>query len=188
MQQISFTSTLRPTTLKEFSRITGSFGKKNFVDYPWTINESVKDKSVYTTGIRDCTACLITDGQEGLLMHICPTIEMNHNFVKILTFIRRNIDLKNNNLQAVLVGSRNDKKSLNIYNEFKKLLGQFDIPTSELKNGKKSTHIAYRTDTDEVLITNETIDNCLRKGQPTPKSVLESGFEKIFVAECDDIA
>ncbi len=187
MENISFTSALRPATLNDFGRITKQIGSKNAVNYPWTINETVKAKDVYTTGIIDCSGCLITNGQDAVLMHLTPDNEHNHAFSLVLDLLRNKLDLKDSNLQAILVGSKNHKKSLDIYNKFKNLLEQIGIPYSELKNGKSPTSIAYVTSKDEVVVTNKNIDKMLRK-EASSKEALESGFEKISIADCDEIA
>lgn len=186
MSEISFTSKLTPISLSEFSRITGQFGKNNAVNSPWTLKESIKAPNVYTTNICDCSACLITDGQEALLIHLNPAIEKNHAFSQVLTFLRMNLNLKNNNLNAVLLGSKNNKRSLDIYNKFLELLKNLGMPVSEFKNGKKPTSIAYRSNGDEILITNKEIDKFIKRGESF-KQALSSGFEKIFVADCDEI-
>lgn len=186
MSEISFTSKLTPVSLSEFSHITGKFGKNNAVNYPWTINESIKAQNVYTTNICDCSGCLITNGKEAILMHLCPQIEKNHEFSRVLTFLRMNINLKNNKLHAVLLGSKNNKQSLDIYNKFLELLKNLGMQISEFKNGKKPTSIAYKSNGDEVLITNKEIDKFIKRGESF-KQALHSGFEKIFVADCDKI-
>ncbi len=161
-------------------------GNSNAVKFPWTIADSVKAKDVYTTGVIDCSSCLITDGSEAVLLHLKPDCEANHAFSNVLAYLRGAIDLKNEYLQAVLLGSKNTKKSQDIYTKFQKLLQQLNIPYSELKNGKTPTSVAYRSETDEVLISNKTIDTMLKKGN-SPKNALETGFEKVSIADCDEI-
>lgn len=184
--EISFTSGIKPVKLNEFSQFIGKIDSKNAVNYPWTLKESVLAKDVYTTNICDCSACLITDGQQALLMHLCPTIEKNHAFSQVLEFLRNSINLKNPNLQAVLIGSKNNKKSLDIYNKFTELLNKLNIPFSEIKNGKTPTGIAYSSTTDEVLITNSTIDKLIKKGSSSQNTLCEA-FEKHSIADVDEI-
>lgn len=184
--EISFTSGIKPSTLQEFSKLRKKIDIKNAVNFPWTIKESAIAPDVYTTKICDCTSCLITDGQQGLLMHLCPTIEANHAFSKVLNFLRDAIDLKNSNLQAVLVGSKNNKKSLDIYNKFTELLNKLGIPFSEIKNGKTPTNIAYSSTSDEILISNQTIDKALKKGASSEEA-LQEAFEKYSICEYDEI-
>ncbi len=186
LMEISFTSGIKPATLQEFSKFIEKINSKNAVNYPWTIKESALAKDVYTRNICDCSACLITDGQKALLMHLSPALEVNHAFNQVLQFIRDSVDLKQPNLQAVLVGSKNNKKSLDIYNKFSELLNRLNIPFSEIKNGKTPTSIAYSSTTDEVLITNSTIDKMLKKGFTT-QNTLDKSFEKYLITDCDEI-
>ena len=186
MKNISFTSRIKPVTLNEFASTIAAIPSKNSVNYPWTLKESIKAKDVYTTNIFDCSSCLISDGEEAVLMHLNPNTEMNHVFSRVITFLRGKLDLKSENLQAVLLGSKNNQKSLDIYNKFKTLLQQLNIPYTELKNGKTPTSVAYKSTSDEVFISNRTIDKMLKKGDNTQES-LKSGFEKISIADCDEI-
>lgn len=186
MAEITFTSSIKPVRLLDFTSLTGNIPKPDFVDYPWTISESALAKDVYTKNICDCTSCLFTNGKEALLMHLSPENKSNHYFDNILMFLRNKIDLKDENLQAVLIGSKNTKKSLDIYNKFTELLNSLGIKFSELKNGKDRTHVAYKTCTDEVYVSNSAIDKALKKNMPK-SDALNSGFEKIIISDKDEI-
>ncbi len=187
MENISFTSRLKPITLSEFRHTISSIGSQNSVDFPWSINQTRKGKDVYTTNVIDCSSCLITNGQEAVLMHLTPDTEQNHAFSLVLAKLRNLLDLKDSNLQAVLLGSKNHKKSLDIYNKFKELLKQLNIPFSEFKNGKTPTSIAYKTSSDEVYITNNTIDKLLKKNMKA-SDTLNASFENLTISSCDEIA
>ncbi len=187
MQNISFSSRIKPLPLKELNKVTGSINSNNAVNHPWTLAESRLAKDVYTTGVIDCSACIITDGQEALLMHLDPSKEVNHAFSQVLAFLRDKLDLKNPNLQAVLIGSKNTKKSQDIYNKFKTLLSNLNIPFSELKSGKTPTSVAYKSEKDTVYISNQTIDKILKKGQ-TDKDAIHQSFDEVRIADCDEIA
>ena len=80
MDNITFTSRIRPVTRAEFSRVILSYGDKNFVGYPWTLKESVLSNKAYTKDIADCSVCGITDGLKVLLIHLCPTEKINFQF------------------------------------------------------------------------------------------------------------
>ncbi len=190
MAEISFTSRIIPLNQSTFSRITARIPQENAVNYPWTINETVIAPNVYTTGIFDCTSCIFTNGQNAMLLHLTPDNPNNQCFPKILDFIKSHINLNDENLQAMLVGSQNTKHSQNIYTKIIDLLKQFNIPHSELKTSKNPTSIAYRSDTDEIYVTNEAIDKFYQFNKNTnyPESALKNGFEKVSIAECDEIA
>ena len=88
MDNIAFKSTIKPVNVREFCTIANRIGEKGFVNYPWTINQSVIGKDAFTTGVIDCTVCGITDGEKVLLTHICPTVKGNMDFKKIENFIK----------------------------------------------------------------------------------------------------
>ncbi len=186
MTEIYFTSRLVPVPPSNFNKITSSFSRDKFVDFPWSISSSRIGKDVFTQRICDCTSCLITNGDKALLMHLLPSNSNNHCFSNVLEFLRNNIDLKDNNLQAVLVGSKNTKSSQDIWNKFVDLLDYLKIPTTFLKNGKCPTHVAYRTSTDEVLISNERIGKLLERGVNN-REALVNGFQEVKISALDEI-
>ncbi len=186
MTEISFTSKIVPLKQSDFNKLTSSFNRDNFVDFPWDIGTSRIAKDVFTHRVCDCSACLVTNGDKALLMHLSPANEYNHHFSSVLNFLRNNIDLKDKNLQAVLLGSKQTKKSQDIWNKFVDLLQYLEIPTTLLKDGKSPTHLAYRTCTDEILISNEHIDKMLKKGTAAKESLI-NGFRDVRIASCDEI-
>ena len=186
MTEISFTSKIVPMYWQDFNKVTSSFCRDNLVDYPWTINSSRVAKDVFTHRICDCTSCLITDGDNAVLMHLIPSNKSNHHFRDVLNFLRNNIDLKNKNLQAVLVGSKNTKPSQDIWNKFVDLLDYLKIPTTTLKNGKSPVHLAYRASNNEVLISNYEIGQSLLH-KKAAKQALTDGFESVKISECDEV-
>ena len=96
------------------------------------------------------------------------------------------IDLADKNIQAVILGSKNNKKSLDIFNKFIELMEEIGIKPSVFRNGKNSTHLAYKTSSDEVYISNLNIDRILRRGA-TEEEALKGGFEHVQIAPYDEI-
>ena len=186
MNDISFTSAIRPVTARDFAKLTKPINRTHFVDYPWGINSSVVKPDVYTGYICNCTACLLTDGAKAMLMHLLPSSSANHNPERILKFINNHFNLSDKNLQAVLAGSQPEKESQNIFNIFLNIMDKFAIPTTILKTGRAPTDLAYRTCTDEVFVTNKYIDLCLTAHR-SKQNALETGFEYVKIAPCDEI-
>ena len=186
MNNISFTSAIRPVTAHDFAKLTKPINRAHFVDYPWGINSSVVKPDVYTGYICNCTACLITNGQNAMLMHLIPSNRANHKPERIINFINSHFTLPNKNLQAVLAGSQPEKESQDIFNIFLNILDRFAIPTTILKTGRAPTDLAYRTCTDEVLVTNKYINLCLTAGR-SKQNALETGFEYVKISPYDEI-
>ncbi len=184
--KISFTSQIVPVSTKTFHKLERDIGLQFESAFPWVISTSVKGPKVYTKGVIDCTSCLIADGKEGLLMHLTPAYENNHNFRLVLGYLRLCFNLFDKNLHAVILGSKNTKKSLDIYNKFVQMLGDLGIPFSVLKNGKSPSHMAYNAITDEVFISNDTINNAL-KYNFNNQNVLNNAFEKVSLCSKDTI-
>lgn len=183
---ITFTSGIRAIPCKQFSTEFSRISSKNSVDYPWTLAESVKSNSAYTRGVADCTVCGITDGKDVLLMHVCPTMKTNHNVSGLRQFIARNIDLKNENLQGILIGSKQNKLSQNIYNMFLDFLNNFHIPFSELKIANDKVNVGYMSSTDEWLVSSLKMDKLLNKGENS-KDIFTNTFEKVTISVVDEI-
>ena len=186
MSEISFTSSIRGVSSTEFNKLISKCGKQNFVDFPWTIEDTKIAPDVFTKNIADCSACVISNGQNAVMMHLSPENSNNHAFSIVLQKLRNLIDLKDPNLQAILIGSKNTKKSQDIYTKFKELFEQLNIPYSTLKNSNKPANIAYSSTSDELLVSNIEIDKKLKKGY-TPKDALLSSFENINIANCDTL-
>lgn len=187
MQSVNFTSGIRPVHSKEFSRYTKFINPENFVDYPWTIASSRVAKDVGTSYICDCTGVLVTTGEKALMKHLNPAIKENHSFKKSEKYISDNIDLKHEDVQALVVGSNpKDAESSDIFNKFINFFNNYKIPTTVLKNGLAPTNIAYRTCTDEIIVSNKKIDEAIQSGK-TGLDALHSGFEEVKIAECDYI-
>lgn len=186
MTEISFTSSLKPVRIKDFRKITASMSDDGFVDFPWLISSSRVQKDVYTTHICDCSAFLLNDGEKALLKHLNPNNDNNHNIYKIYNFIETHFKLPDKKLQAVLIGSHPEEISQDIFKQFAKFIERFEIPATILKTGKSPTDVAYRTCSDEVLITNEHIDKSLKAGKSKQEALL-SGFEYVKIAPCDEI-
>ena len=91
MNNISFTSIIRPVTAKEFRTAISSIPKTNSVNYPWTTRQSVIAPDAFTTGIYDCTAAVISNGQNAIMLHLCPTNPKNFDLDNIICFIKKQI-------------------------------------------------------------------------------------------------
>lgn len=169
---ITFTSYIRPVTVERFYEKAISMPQKNYVGYPWTVKESVKAASAYTEDVEDCTAFGITDGAKVFLLHICPTKSQNSNFENIANFIKSKVNLNNNELQGILVGSKSDcrysKSSAQLFDKFLGFVEKYNIPTSIFRSSfdDDRCHLAYSSVKDEWIISSKIIDNLIKKFPP----------------------
>ncbi len=186
MTEISFTSGIQAVTQKAFGEAAVKIGSKNSVNYPWTINESIKAPAAYTKGICDCTMMGLTDGKDILMLHLTPMNESNHHFFSITQYIAQKMDLKNPDLQGILVGSKPTKRSQDIYNKFLEFFKKYSIPFSELKIGKDRIDVAYSSQTDSWLVASPKIDRLMKKGADS-KTALEGCFNEVKIAPQDEI-
>ena len=186
MYNLSFKSTIRPTSVQEYNKSTPK-DKKYCVDYPWTAKETVLAEKAYTKNILDCVVCGITDGARVLLLHICPTHENNQDFSKIAKYIKEKIDLTNPDLQAILVGGQSpekaDKRSFALWENFAKLLHDFKIPFTELKGGSGEKHVAYSSLNDEWVIASDSYDNNVQ----SVNEALKKMFDKVVLSKEDEL-
>lgn len=186
MTEISFTSRIVPVTTSRFGQIISAIGSSKHADYPWTIATSVIGQDVYTRGIIDCTSCLITDGQEAVLMHLsCDLLRGNFNAIR--EFLRSKFWLNRPNLQALVVGSKNYKNSSELFNNFISLMKEAKIPTSILKDSYFPVDIAYKSGTDEIYVSSFGITEDLMD-RKLHSDIINSAFEKVEISPLDEIA
>lgn len=189
MDNITFTSAIRPIKSDKFRRIIDMISAENFVDYPWTCRESRKASEAYTVGILDCTMCGITDGKDVFMMHICPTTSENSDFLAIKKYITDRVDLNNKNLRALVLGAKENpsKYSTKLFDKFVKLLTKYKIPTTSLRGGNiyETVDVAYKSANDEWLISSYYFDEFIKK--ESPGTVLNKIFKTIKVADGDVI-
>lgn len=194
MSTISFKSLIKPVSNAQFAKSVANIPPENFVNYPWTINQTAIGQDTYTTGVQDCTAIAITNGQKSVMLHLCPTHPLNQNTDSIIknisNIIKKHLLDNGNNqsedLQALVLGTRNDSLSQKLYNKTIDFFKQNQIPTTELKFGNSPTKIAYKTATDEFIISNADIDNAINTGMNN-ESALKKGFAKINISAYDEI-
>ena len=184
MTDISFTSAITPVPLKLFNQKSSLLDKKSFVDFPWTIDESVKSMSAATKNVCDCSILGITDGTNVFLMHLSPENDLNHISYFIRQCIARNVDLKSDNLQGILIGSKPTKKSQDLYNKLAAFLTEFRIPFSELKNAKDAVNVFYSSVTDGWLIASVSIDRFLKKGKSC-EEIIKNTFKEVRISDLD---
>lgn len=191
MDNITFTSRIRPVTKAEFSRVVSSYGNKNFVGYPWTIKESVLSDKAFTKDIADCTVCGITDGLKVLLIHLCPTEKINFQFNKVTDFIKEKFNLNNPDLQAILVGGKPEcthgADSYKLFGMFEKFLEDSKIPFSKLKGGMGTKDVAYSSATDEWIVSNDVFKFPERNQFKTAQKAMEEVYNEVKIADCDEV-
>lgn len=190
MNNINFKSTIRPVSPQQFKNTVSTYGKKNFIAYPWTIKESVISDRLYTSGVEDCSFFAITNGIKALGMHLCPTMEDNFVFSKIKEFIEKNINLKDPNLQGFILGGRRhseDNRSFRLYENLENFLKNNKIPYSKFKGGREPNDIAYNSTKDEFLISTVFAQSETLKKRYKTDSFLEQIFDEVKISEEDEV-
>ncbi len=192
MGNISFTSRIRMVSNEEFAKATHKLPYKKFVDFPWTIRQSVISDCAYTTGVRDCTVCGLTNGDKVLLMHISPVEHSNKNFNKIENFVKNKFGFYSDNLRGFVLGSKpnnfDSPKSTNLFEKFVSMMQKYNIPFSQFKGGNFEHDVAYFVSNDEWLIGNCVITDGLKEiYKAHPEDLCSRIFEKISLSQYDKI-
>ena len=191
MNNISFKSTIRPVSKAQFNKSIMSHKMKEFVDYPWTIKESVISDKAHTLNVYDCTVCGFTDGLNVFLMHICPTKKENNHFSEIAKYIKEKVNLVNPNLQGFLLGSKKGSWVFNselLFQNFEKFLKENNIKYSKFQGGPYTNNVAYSSTKDEWLISNELTDIVnLSKNEISPEDFFKIMFDEVEIADFDEI-
>ena len=192
MNTINFTSRIRPVTPAEFNRIANTMTRAQYVDYPWTLKESICSDKAFTKSVADCTVCGVTDGLKVLLIHLSPTNIFNFNKDKIKDLIESHFDIKNPNLQGVLIGGKPEythgPDSYRLFEIFEKLLNSYQIPFSKLKGGMGSKDVAYSSQTDEWIIANNRVERPRFGEIVSPRKELEKIFNEVNISEMDQVS
>ena len=189
INDISFKSKFRPILGNEFEKIASGVAKENFVNSPWTVNESVKVVTAVTTGVYDCSVLGITDGLKVFLMHICPTRPQNEDFEKIKEFIVDNTEKDNPNLKAALFGSQTSgRRSTKLFENLKNLMNEMNIPCSTFKNCWEYFNVMYNSKKDEWCISCLPSELCLMAGRKDSETILKKSFFKIELSQFDEFA
>lgn len=190
-----FKSTIKLLNPKNYKYAVAKIDKKQFVASPWTINESVFGRNANTGCVLDCTVCGLTDGQNVLMLHICPTKKENEDFTKIINFIKSKIDLKNKKLQGFLLGSKpkifyDDIRSSELFENFKNFMKENKIPFSYFQGGNHvNPHdVAYCSGTDEWLISNDFIEDISKQTTPTKFIQQTKMFDKFEISALDELS
>ena len=160
---LQFKSKIRPINYLKYREIIDKMGKNVEVKPPWTLAESIKNKNAFSTNIIDCTVCGLTNGQDVLMLHICPTVEKHKNFSKIKDFILKNFDVTSYDTRGFLVGSQKNNMysqfSDTLFQNFVNFMEKFEIPFSQFRGTKKvPVHVAYSSTRDEWLLSNPIVN------------------------------
>lgn len=189
MYNLSFTSLINPQSFFDFDSYTRLMSEKSYVKYPWTLKESVLARDVYTKNVLDCTVCVISDGQQALMLHINPNTDEAKNFHKVEKYIEERIDLNNPNLQGLLLGANKETssytKSYDLFNKFEKFLNKMAIPYTALKGTKGETAVAYSSIKDEFVVTSSA--RLEAEKSKTPLDQLKCMFENVKIAPHDTL-
>lgn len=170
------------TNWLDFNKEIASIPLKNNVTI-WTAKGLVKANDLYTTGLKDCTSCIITDG-EGRCIHIRPTDEENNDFSTIEKKLLKNINLHSSKIKGFLIGSVSFyKDSQDLFENFVKLLKDKKIPFSMMRGHTKESiksAVAYKAEKNTIFVTNDFISDNIFYKKP-PNSFLPRAFEKIEI-------
>lgn len=111
---------IRIVNQKAFSQEMMKIKKFQFVDYPWTYRETIKDSKCATEPIRGCTAAGILLNKEVVATHIDPFDRDNQDFGVIANSIT-NIIGKDIPLGGFVIGSQKSwRKSVRLFESFRK--------------------------------------------------------------------
>ena len=184
VNNISFKAKFRAVTTEDF--YWGTIGcRRYFARPPWTVKESVRGVEAYTTGIIDCSVLGISNGQDVLLMHLCPSHPDNNDFKKIKDFILEKIDQESKNLKAAIFGSQDICNSQELNKNLQDLMKQLGIPCSIFKCPIAETDVMYSSIDDEWSVSSNSIDYML--GYLNSEEALKNAFLEIKLSHFDEI-
>ena len=185
---ITFQSKIKFVDHPSFREKVATFGRQNYVDFPWTIKESVMSDKVYTRGIAVCTSCVLTDGIKALMLHICPTFDAIKNFQAIENYIRERFGWDCSKLKGFLIGAIDEERSLKLHEKFEKFLNKENIPYSQFKCGDTTvSDVAYSVKDDEFLISSVLLDDKNRCKELKTKNMANVLYRDHHICELDEL-
>lgn len=179
---------IRIVKLSEFHDIVSKFPQKGFVDKPWTVNEIVRGKQVYSDGINDCTSACFSEmqNQEAILSHVKSSEDDYYqkcmDFNPIEAVIKEKMNVKPCDSLAFLFGSDSYyKDSKKHFNHFLSFVKREKIPFSMMRGHNLSDYskIAYDGNKKELLVSNLYITNQLDNKRKSLGMILLEAFDQI---------
>lgn len=145
-----------------------------------------------TTGIQDCCAGGITDGETVVLFHVSPYSHVDGKKIpdvhaKLIKYIKQFIDVNNQNLQGFIIGSKIQfPASKKLFKNMEEFMQKHNIPYSAFKNKIfGSTDIKYDGIKDEWMVTNNYIDKQCKKRVRDPEKIMNKGFRSHVISNKD---
>ena len=202
---ISFQSKIKFIDYKTFKTKTTHLNpKRHEVGWPWTADTMKMGKNLFTTGIMDCIAVGIKDGNRFKLGHLATFTKgeakkSNQKGFQIENVKRRlleNINLENENLHGFILGGYQakpeSKYNVNKLNKIKQIFEENNIPYTifgarkgALPLGKYS--LFYSNKEDTLYISNNLADVKTRIRRKPAIDVKENSIEfNTFKKEYDE--
>ena len=192
---ISFQSKIKFVDYKTFKDMTAHLNpKKHEVGWPWTADTMKTGKNIYTTGIMDCIAVGVIDGNKTKLGHFAifkhgEAKKAGQKGFKIEDVKRRlldGVDLDNENLHAVILGGFHlnpHKKDNYIHlNKITKFFDGINIPYT-IFGARKNVHYFGKysmfcsTKDDTLYISNSLADKQITGKKKPEIEVKENSIE-----------
>ena len=192
---ISFQSKIKFVDYKTFkTKIAHLNPKKHEVGWPWTADTMKTGKNLYTTGIMDCIAVVIKDGNKVKLGHIATYSKkeakqahqkgFSIDNVKRRLFEKLNLD--NENLHGFILGGfqlkPTDKNNAKQLNKIKKLFDDNMIPYS-IFGARKDVHyfgkfsLFFSNKEDTLYISNNLADKATKIRRKPEINIKENSIE-----------
>ena len=183
---ISFQSKIKFIDSKTFKdKIKGLNPKRHEVGWPWTADAMKLGKNLYTTGIMDCIAVIIKDGNKIKLGHIATYTQgeakqAHQKGFSINNFERRlleKINLDNENLHGFILGGfqlkPTDKNNAKQLAQIKQIFEKNIIPYSIFGARKEVRHFGkfslFFSNKEDTLYISNTLANKKSKIRRKPE-------------------
>lgn len=189
---VSFSSRIKLVHADRFAKEITDI--KHSINFPWTAGEIIKADSAFTKGIMECTAGGIVNGKNVVMFHI-STADINNKFMIIENVIKDKLNIKNraSNLQGFLLGSHRESRDYYSARNFKRLeefMQKLKIPYSKFQGHTElcnNSDIAYKSKTDEWLISNKTFSKIIDKAPSSLRRLLPECFDTINISPKDTL-
>ncbi len=197
---------LKPISIAEYLDTKKTLGRKNYVDEPWTLKQSITEDTIATDCIRECTVVGIKGKNGVTINHLNPNNPENYDLKPVADALAKQIQAQGKDAKAFMLGSVEiDTKSNYQFWKLYEILEKMGIPFSayktgdsviqelvnmmprgfkfakEISNGKTTPFYFYSSQHivcrgNEIKIANPLIDKELASGNRNASDMIKKSF------------
>jgi|GEM_PF-2070853 len=186
---LSFQSKIKFVSSTEFERLPLEKMReaKEYVGYPWLINQAIIKERGYTDRVCSCNAGGIQNSQQLLLFHLLPDCHELDKIEKVLNEKIPELRSQNANLRGLIIGGDNFSGSILVFEKLKSIFEKFKIDTSIIWGQKvRGCRVFYSVKKDTWIVNSPKATTSYPQEVETLED-LKNNFEYIKISNQDKL-